>query len=346
MDIDVTKPKFFQFNVTIEGIDYTALSGKLEFMYEDVIYAFPTKIYKDRIEVEVPPLQSIIRKHIEETDKITARLEINGDMFHLPAWKGDMTIKRGLFIESDDPYIDDLPESKKIKQSSDENNSIYDNVLKEDIEFLRKLRNGSESVYNEKSTNEIISESLEKETFDKKETTVKRKNNKKKMTFDKKKFLKEASEQEKYAVENNVSFSETSKNDTPEQKEFRMKIRNIVQEGYIKKLKTIKKNTKTVSEAIIESPQSKEIISETFDVESINESNVNIQNIRLMMESVGMKTEKTQSKMIEHAKDKGAKSDIEIFDTIKGMLFPPKAQQGMGLQENYNKAMEVFKKSD
>jgi len=331
MDLDVTKPKFFQFNVTIEGIDYTALSGKLEFIYENIIYAFPTKIYKDRVEVEIPPLQSVIKKHILESDNITANLEIIGDSFHLPAWKSEMNIQRSLFIESDKPVIDDVDDVDEIVKSNPKPSSIYDNIIKEDIEFLKKLR-----IDNESDTFSFINESNPRKKV-------------KKNKFDKRKFLKEATEQEKYAVENNISLKETSKNDSVEQRNFRMKIRNIVQEGYIKKLKISKQQkpiqtTSVVKEGVIEQPV-QEIVSEAFDVKSFNESNINRGTIRLMMESVGMKTDKTQNRMIEHAKDTGAKTDIQIFDSIKSMIYPPQVQNN-DLQESYAQAMKVFSKNE
>jgi hypothetical protein len=342
MDLDVTKPKFFQFNFTLEGIDYTALSGKLEFMYDNVIYAFPAKVYKERVEVEIPPLQSIIKKHILETDTITANLEIIGETFHLPAWNKEMNILRSVFIESDEPYIDDINNlvSETTNTPSQSNDSSgYDNVLKEDIAFLRKLRNEVETK-NESSEFQFEKE----ETVITENTSVKKPIKKKKSSFNKKKFLKEASEQEKNAVANNIPFEETSKNDTPEQKEFRLKIRSIVQEGYIKKLK--KSKTKIVKEEAIKHPvdETKETINEQFDVNTVSADNVNKDVIRLMMESVGMKTTKTQNKMIEHAQDKGAKTDIEIFDTIKGMIYPQQTDQigGMNISENYEQAYKVF----
>jgi len=338
MKIDVTKPKFFQFNVTIEGIDYHALSGKLEFLYEDVIYAFPTKIFKDKVEVEIPPLQSIIKKHIQESDTIFAKLEITGEMFHLPAWKGEMEIVRSLFIESDDPDINDIPSKKKDK---------YENVLQEDVEFIRNLRNNIENDFS-MPINDDVSNIENNEITESIKTKPNKKHNTKKSikSFDKKKFLKEATKQETHAVKNNISFKETSKNDTEDQKEFRLKIRNIIQEGYIKKLKTNKKPVVSNDNNIPEINNETQLptTSHVFDADSINENNIDKNSVRLMMESIGMKTEKTQLKMIDHAKDKGAKTEIEIFYSIKDMLYPK--NQNNELQENYNKTMEVFSKSN
>jgi len=341
MDLDVNKPKFFQFNVTIDGIDYSTLNGKLEFFYENVAYGFPAKVYKDRVEVEIPPLQSIIKKHILESDEIIGKLDITGEGFHIEAWKNEMNIIRSLSIVSDGIVVEDSSLQYK-KESSlleeESSNEQNENLLTEDVAFLKKL---NESMNDDIS---LLMETKSSVVKSKKKTIKKNK-------FNKRAFLEKAAIEESTAVKNDISLDETSKNDSPEQKSMRIKIRNIIQESYIKKLKNISKRK------IIQSASESKLIVETdnvpelkttakFDVNTINEDNVTLDSVVNMLESVGMTTEKTQKRMIEHAKDKGAKSNIEIFDSIKGLLFPVnKTLNGNppnSLQEDYNKQLEFF----
>ena len=330
MDLDVTKPKFFQFNVTIDGIDHKTLNGRLEFVHENVSYGFSTKIYNNRVEVEIPPLQSIIKKTILESDDIHCKLDITGEGFHIVAWEDDMQVSRSLFVESDDPLIKDLDtKTQLIESKAEKKNDEFKNVLKEDAAFLKELKHDMTS-----------DEKIKKKLTESYNTSKKEK--KKKRTFNKKKFLKEAAVVEENAVEKGIPFSETSKNDNSEQKNLRLKIRSIIQESYIKKLnnkKSIKKKDK------------KKIITETKDINNndskeiiIDETNITESTIRSLMESVGMTTTKTQDRMIRHAKDNGAKTDIEIYDVIKGMVTPPKENnsQNTGIQENYQQQMKFF----
>jgi len=311
MNLDVTKSKFFQFNITIDGIDHKTLDGKLEFIYENISYGFPVKILKNKVEIEIPPLQSIIKKHISENDSIICSLNIDGDELHIQPWKNELDIIRN---ESDNLIITNANLTKNKK-------SKYDKIMKEDQEFLEKLNQNNDmdvtdiSIFEKEKLETIC---LESDCV----TPIKKIN--KTIQFDKKIFLKQAMIEENNAVENGFSFEESSKNDNKEQKELRLKIRNIIQEGYIKKLKT-KTNTSTVQQLTevikVKNIQEVEKIEE-IDFSNLKDDAINKKVIVMMMESVGMTTEKTQNKMIEHAKDKGAKSEIEIYDTIKGMIFP------------------------
>jgi hypothetical protein len=326
MKIDVTKPKYFQFNVNIDGIDYHTLKGKLEFFYEGVLYGFPAKIYKDRVEVEIPALQNIVKKRISETDELSCVLAIDGEGFHLEPWKSSMNIQRSAYIDTGSPIVEDVNDSltMQIIEESEDIRKNKKHLLDEDIHYLNKLKNQLNIKNDNTKENVILSEN-------KKEKPVKTKKIKR---FNKKAFIQEITKIEEKAVINNIPLSETGKNDNEEQLKLRKKVRKIFQEALERKLK--EKQIKKASEEkiITESNQN------NFDVTKIKEDEINQKTIISLMESVGMTSEKTHIRMMNHAKDKGAKTDVEIFDTIKNMLYPQ--HQPNSLHENYQQNLEFF----
>jgi len=307
MNVDVTKPKYFQFNVNIDGIDYRTLKGKLEFIYEGVSYGFPTKIYKDRVEVEIPALQSIIKKRITETDNMECKLEIMGEGFHLEPWKSEINIERSAYIDTNSPIVEDTSMTENTDDLFDNNEENIKNkklLLDEDVAYLQKLKKQLD-----------ISNNVDKKILVEQKINKSNVNNK----FDKKRFILEASKIEAEAVKNNIPLSETSKNDNSEQLRIRKKIRKIFQDAHDRKNnKCDDTNTNDNKEEKNKSNEK----TKTFDINNINENEINLNTVIMMMESVGMTSDKTHQRFIEHAKAKGAETDVEIFDIIKQMLYP------------------------
>jgi len=328
MNVDVTKPKYFQFNVNIDGIDYRTLKGRLEFVYEGVSYGFPTKIYKDRVEVEIPALQSVIKKRISESDEISCSLELVGEGFHLEPWTTKITVERSAYVDASNPIVEDTDEHKNdiIAEDTKKENKF---LLDEDLQYLKKLKNQLQTNdeihgFTETKNDQILLEETKKQVV-KKPSVKKKIVSKPKVTFDKRKFIKEITKIEEDAVKNSIPISETGKHDNPEQLKLRTKVRKILQEAWDKK--------QSQQQFIQETDSSSK-----FDIDNVKE--INRTTIKMLMESVGMTSEATHERMINHAINKGAKSDEEIFDTLKQMLYP----QQLTEQDTYQQQMEFFAK--
>jgi len=346
MKLDVTKPKYFQFNANIDGIDYHTLKGRLVFIYDNVAYGFETKIFKDRVEVEIPALQDIVKKRIDTNDELSCSLEIMGEGFFLNPWKEKLEIERSTYVDSSHVIVSDIEEKAKLNTEADEIDKKSSTLLEEDIKYLKTLKKqlSQNNILQDGASSEpslLLEEDVVKEkTKISKRTPKISKNLKKKIKFDKKKFINEIAKIEEHAVLNGIPLEETAKEDTAEQLKLRVKVRKIFQEAFDKKQKNKQKQISEASKQPIENEQNNKEIN--FD--NIKENDINKKTIIMMMESVGMTSERTHNRMIQHAKDKGAKNDVEIFYNIKNMLYPTNPQSGENLQENYQQQVDFFTK--
>jgi hypothetical protein len=130
IELDVTKPKNFKFDMTIDGINSDVLTGFLRLEIGNVEYGFPAVVTSESISADIPSLKSIVNREIKNGETIKARLDVVGDGYYMPAWAEDLVVKSAVIIEaklveSDKPVIQvrettqvkAKPEPKKVKQS-------------------------------------------------------------------------------------------------------------------------------------------------------------------------------------------------------------------------------------
>jgi len=118
MKLNTDEKRSLQFDVRIEGIDYKELQGSVKFNIDDVEYGFPVKILEDHIAAEVPPLDEIVKKGLENGKEVECKLEVFGDGFYLKPWDGAFKLATPVRVEAkmradDRPAISETKEDKK-----------------------------------------------------------------------------------------------------------------------------------------------------------------------------------------------------------------------------------------
>jgi hypothetical protein len=99
MELDVTKPKKFVFDISIANVDITAVKGKFIIYLNDSMYiGFSTFLENGKLSVEVPTLNEF---NFESEKKYNAELWViaNRDFFIIP-WVSEILIKRPISIKT------------------------------------------------------------------------------------------------------------------------------------------------------------------------------------------------------------------------------------------------------
>ncbi len=100
LKLNTDEIKNLQFEVSIQGINYDELQGSLKFMIEDIEYGIPVKIQKDLVSVEVPPLQEIVARGMEQGSIVECKLDIFGNGFYLNPWGGQFELQTPVKVEA------------------------------------------------------------------------------------------------------------------------------------------------------------------------------------------------------------------------------------------------------
>ncbi len=98
--LDISKEKPLQFEVNIQGIDYTKLKGSIRVLIDNVEYGFPIKISENEITTTLPPLKEIVKKGLVNESIIKANLDIFGEGFYLNPWSDEVMIDAPVLVES------------------------------------------------------------------------------------------------------------------------------------------------------------------------------------------------------------------------------------------------------
>ena len=92
--------KGLEFDVSISGIEANQLEGFLRFKIDDVEYGFPVEIQKEKITVDLPPLNEKIGKVLTDGEVIDGKLELVGNNFFMKTWQGEFKIQAPVNIET------------------------------------------------------------------------------------------------------------------------------------------------------------------------------------------------------------------------------------------------------
>ena len=103
--LNIDEQKSMNFEVNIQGVDYKNLHGSLKFIIDKIEYGFPVKILSDAISVDIPPLEEIVKRGLDNNEVTQCKLEIFGDGFYLNPWNGKFELVTTPKIVSKTPSI-------------------------------------------------------------------------------------------------------------------------------------------------------------------------------------------------------------------------------------------------
>lgn len=141
IELDITKPKNFKFDINIDGINADELTGFLRLEISGIEYGFPAVITKDAISVDIPSLKNIVNREIKNGEKIKARLDVVGEGNYISPWGEELNVKSTVIIEAklvstNKPII----RLKKEKKTEPKKISMKNKILKKKIDSKKVVK--------------------------------------------------------------------------------------------------------------------------------------------------------------------------------------------------------------
>ena len=340
MILNTNEPRTMHFDVNIQGVDYKQLKGSLKFTLEGVEYGFPVTILKDHMEVKVPALDDIIKKGLTDGKTIECNLDILGEGFYMMPWQGKFELKKQAIVEARMSY--DEPSSSKPKSTNKKIDvkepSITVNESKQELSMEKLLTDGNETENLLTMLEKLVSARLEKEgRLNPKETDINEINDKKSSILSGEKDNKEididkgivgkkgkrtiVTEPPKESKDNKIDYKEESSSIVNN----KINQMNSLVERFLsgnpksKRIKTInKKPVKRIKEIKKINPVKKQ---KRFIAKEPGQK-ITKADIKSLFESVGMKSKKTQLRLLERAKVLGGNEIDDIYHALTRILQP------------------------
>lgn len=286
MIINISNSKSLEFEVQIQGIDYTSLTGYLRILINNVEYGFPVEIKQDSINAEIPPLNTIIPMTLENGMVVQLKLEIFGNGFYLNPWNGEAKLEIPIQIEV------------KMKEDFNNNETLIKAELKEDKDIEK-----SKPVINEKHSDEEIQQKSTKN-----EKPIMLPKGEKRIVHEEEIVSEEKDDKDLLheMIKNKITQKLNKMKDIVHQNEPKKIIRKDIQLDKVVKKKPIPKS-KPVNET---KKETKPII---------KKENITENDLYTFMSSVGMKNRRIQESMIEKVKEL-ADDPPAMYEVLQKML--------------------------
>jgi len=117
LKIGLNESKTLDFDIELSGIDYDKLEGHLRFLIDNVEYGLKVKVSGSTIHVDIPPLNTIVKRELKEGEVIPARLDVVGNGYYLNPWSDSFEVSSPVKMTA--KIVDKAPEmSAKVKEST------------------------------------------------------------------------------------------------------------------------------------------------------------------------------------------------------------------------------------
>lgn len=107
INMNINERKKLKFGVAVSGVQTRDLAGTMRILIDGVEYGFQTSVLDDKILVEIPPLNDIVKTGLREGRTLKAKLDIDIADTHLTPWADTIklitpvTVKASLSEEED-----------------------------------------------------------------------------------------------------------------------------------------------------------------------------------------------------------------------------------------------------
>lgn len=357
MYLNTNEPRTMHFDVNIQGVDFKQLQGSLRFNLEDIQYGFPVNILRDHIEVDVPPLDEIIKKGLIDGETIECQLDVFGEGFYMQPWTGHFELKRRAVIEAKMTYNDTTsPESpmKTMVEATMIEEKIEDKVIEKKLVVEEDIKDGDETSQLIKLLEKLVSKRLsipegttllpkdktKNKTHDNKDIDVSKgimgKRGKRDIVIEPPdedgKIEKESKANKKLQIMDSLVekfLTRANLKDKPQkvQHKIREKAKRVIEQKLANRQSQKKEKTQQTLKPYI--------FKEAGDI--ITES-----DIHKLFKSVGMTKQSSQERIIEVAKKMGGDDISGIYHSLKRIVKPTKSPSSY---EEFIKSMKEPKSS-
>jgi hypothetical protein len=132
LKLQPNKSKKLTFDIEIGGIQHEDLNGFFRFDIDGIEYGLPLQINKEKMTVDLPPLNTIVSRQIQEHETIDARVDITGNGYYITPWKDSFKVANPISIQSKLVQEEETPEVQvTITEEEDKPEIIKKHAIKE-----------------------------------------------------------------------------------------------------------------------------------------------------------------------------------------------------------------------
>jgi hypothetical protein len=110
LKLQPNKSKKLTFDIEVGGIQHEDLSGFFRFDIDGIEYGLPLNINKEKMTVDLPPLNTIVSRQIQEHETIDARVDITANGYYISPWKDSFKVSNPISIQSKLVEEEEIPE--------------------------------------------------------------------------------------------------------------------------------------------------------------------------------------------------------------------------------------------
>ena len=341
LKLNTSEARSMQFDARIQGVDYKLLEGSLKFILEGVEYGFPVKLLKDYIEVDIPALDSVIKKGLRDNEVIECQLDVFGEGFYMKPWTGKFKMRTKVHMEAkmvynetveDNPRHSTKPEkSIEVTPKSISENEIIEGDLTENINEndTKKLLKMLEKLVSDRLSREGTTLSPQEISEDDEEEAKSKPNPD--LDMDKGIMGKRGKR---------LIVTEPPNDDAIKESKIDQLVDSILEKKFgkkpIRESRTPKRTVipkKTIKKKVFK----KQITEKKKFVPLKVGDKVTPRDVKLLFESVGMVKQTSQKKMLERAQVVGGKGVDDIYHALVRLIRPS------GIASPFDEYMKVQK---
>lgn len=152
ISMNINEIKKLKFGVAVSGVQARDLNGMMRILIDGVEYGFPTSILDDKILVEIPPLNDIVKSGLKEGRALKAKLDIVVGDTAITPWADTVNLIMPVTVEAT------ITEEESVKKKADKiiklnlEDDISEKVSKPKKPKDRKLKEGTQPKKKAKKT--------------------------------------------------------------------------------------------------------------------------------------------------------------------------------------------------
>ena len=100
INMNINEIKKLKFGVAVSGVQTRDLAGTMRILIDGVEYGFPTTVLDDKILVEIPPLNDVVKSGLKEGRALQAKLDIVVGDTALTPWADTVRLIMPVTVEA------------------------------------------------------------------------------------------------------------------------------------------------------------------------------------------------------------------------------------------------------
>jgi len=100
INMNINEIKKLKFGIAVSGVQTRDLAGTMRILIDGVEYGFPTSVLDDKILVEIPPLNDVVKAGLKEGRALQAKLDIVVGDTALTPWADTVKLIMPITVEA------------------------------------------------------------------------------------------------------------------------------------------------------------------------------------------------------------------------------------------------------